>query len=113
MELVLLWRILALVEQRDDKTLVQEGELAQALRQRIEVERGRFHDRRVGLEGDLRSGLIARLTGLLKPPLRDAALVLLLPGCLVAPDLELQQLRKRVDTTHADAVQPAGDLVRV
>ena len=42
---------------------------------------------------------------------RRAALVALLVHLAVAPDLELEPLRQRVDDRHADAVQAAGDLV--
>ena len=44
---------------------------------------------------------------------RRAALVGLLVDLAVAPDLELQQLRQRVDDRDADAVQTARDLVAV
>ena len=40
-----------------------------------------------------------------------AALEALLVHVAVAPDLELEPLRQRVDDRHADAVQAAGDLV--
>ena len=43
--------------------------------------------------------------------LRRAALVLLAPDVAVAADLDVQQLRQRVDDRDADAVQAAGDLV--
>ena len=45
-ELVRLGRILALVGQRDLQALVQERQLAQPLRQRVEVELRRVHDGR-------------------------------------------------------------------
>ena len=64
MKLVRLDRILALVGERDLQALVQERQFAQPLRQRVEVELGRVHDGRVGLEGDLRAGLVARFAGL-------------------------------------------------
>ena len=44
---------------------------------------------------------------------RLAALVALLVDLAVAPDLELEPLRQRVDDRDADAVQAAGDLVAV
>jgi hypothetical protein len=34
-----------------------------------------------------------------------------LPGVAVAPDLDVELLRERVDAAHAHAVQAAGDLV--
>ena len=42
---------------------------------------------------------------------RLAALVALLVGVFVAPDLQIEALRQRVDDRHADAVQAAGNLV--
>ena len=42
-----------------------------------------------------------------------AALVALLVDLAVAPDLEIERLRQRVDDGHADAVQAARDLVAV
>ena len=45
--------------------------------------------------------------------LRLAALVLLLEHLAVAPDLEVELLRQRVDDRHADAVQTARHLVAV
>ncbi len=42
--------VLALIVQRDDDAGVQERELAQALRQRVEAQLGGFEDLRVGLE---------------------------------------------------------------
>ena len=44
---------------------------------------------------------------------RRAALVALLVDLAVAPDLELERLRQRVDDRDADAVQAARDLVAV
>ena len=112
-ELVALDGILAFVGQRDLEALVQERQFAQPLRQRVEVECARIHDGGVRLERDLRAGLVAGLARPLQWAFRDAARVLLLPGCLVAPDLELQALGQRVHAAHADAVQSARDLVAV
>ncbi len=46
-------------------------------------------------------------------PLRLALLVVLPPDLAVAVDLGLEPFREGVDDRHADAVQAAGDLVRV
>ena len=46
-------------------------------------------------------------------PLALALLVVLPPDLAVAVDLGLEPLREGVDDRHADAVQAAGDLVRV
>ena len=45
---------------RDGDAAVQERELAQPLRQRVEAELGRLEDLRVGLERDLRAALLRR-----------------------------------------------------
>ena len=50
-------RFFALIGQRDLQALVQERQLAQTRGQGVEVELGRVHDGRVGLEGDLGAGL--------------------------------------------------------
>ena len=49
----------ALVVDRDGDAAVQERELAQPLRQRVEAVLGRLEDLRVGLEGDLGAALLA------------------------------------------------------
>ncbi len=55
----------ALVSQRNLQTFVQEGQLAQALRQRIKTVRRLIEDRRIGMKRDFRSGL-AGLASLLE-----------------------------------------------
>ena len=100
----------ALVVQRDRDAGVQERELAQALGERVEAEFGDLEDLRVGLERDLRAAALRR-AGDGEVDQRLAALVALLVGLLVAPDLEVEPLRQRVDHRHADAVQAAGHLV--
>ena len=50
----------ALVVERDDDAAVQERELAQALRERVEAELGGLEDLRVGLERDLRAAALRR-----------------------------------------------------
>ena len=65
-KLVLLRRFHALIGQRDGEAFVQKRQLAQPLRQRVEVELRRVHDGGVGLERDLGAGLLAGLAGLLK-----------------------------------------------
>ena len=91
---------------------VEERELAQPLRQRVEAELDGFEDLRVGLERDLGAARLGR-AGDQQIGLRRAALVGLLIDLLVAPDLELEPLRQRVDDRDADAVQTARHLVAV
>ena len=100
----------ALVVERDQDPAVQERQLAQALRERVEAEGRRLEDLRVGLEGDLRPALVGH-PGLLEAGLRDAARVGLAVDLVVAPDLHLEQLRERVHDRDADAVQASRDLV--
>ena len=70
----------------------------------------RLEDRRVRLERDLGAALLGG-AGDVEIADRRAALVALLVHLAVAPDLELEPLRQRVDDRDADAVQAAGDLV--
>ena len=67
---------------------------------------------RVGLERDARAALRG-LLALLDRRDRQAALVALAPDVAVAMDLELEPLGEEVDDRDADAVQAAGDFVRV
>ena len=50
----------ALVVERDDDAAVQERQLAQPLRERVEAEDRRLEDLRVGLERDLRAAALGR-----------------------------------------------------
>ena len=100
----------ALVLDRDPQAAGEERRLAQALLERREVEVERLEDLGVGQEGDRGAGVLRRLA-LRELALRHAAGVVLRPGEAVAPDLDVQPLRQRVDDRDADAVQAAGDLV--
>ena len=96
----------ALVVDRDRDAAVEEGQLAQARRQRVEAVFGGLEDLRVGLEGDLGAALLGRARDL-EVARRHAALVGLLVDLAVAPDLELEHFREGVDHRHADAVETA------
>ena len=100
----------ALVDQLDLQAAGEEGGLAQALGQGVEVEADLFEDLEVGQEGDLGAVLLGRLA-LGQVGHRFAALVVLRPDVAVAADLQVQALGERVDDGDADAVQAAGDLV--
>ena len=102
----------ALVGERDEQAFVQEGELAQALGERVVVVLGRGEDALVRQEADLGAGLHFRGAGLLQLAGGFAFRVRLLPGEAVAPDFEFQFLAEGVDDGHADTVQPAGNFVR-
>ncbi len=96
---------------RDRDAGVQERELAQPLRERLEAEVRGLEDVAVGLERDLGAALL-RLARDVQLAHRRAALVALLVDQTVAPDLQLEPLRQRVDDGDADAVQSARNLVR-
>ena len=101
----------ALVDQLDLQAAGQEGGLAQALGEGLEVELDLVaEDLHVRLEGDRRAGGLDG-AALLELGGRLAALVGLGPDVAVAPDLEVELLGERVDDRDADAVQPARDLV--
>ena len=102
----------ALVVDGDGDAAVQEGELAQALRQRVEAVLGGLEDLRIGLEGDLGAALLGR-AGDFQRLDRIAAVIALLVDLAVAPDFQVERLRQRVHHRDADAVQTAGDLVAV
>ena len=112
-ELRHLFRIRALVRQRDLEALVQKRQFAQPLRQRVVVEHRRFHDRHVGLERHPRAGLLARLARLHQGSLGSAAGIFLLPGITLAPDLQFQAFRERIDAAHAHPVETARNFVTV
>jgi hypothetical protein len=109
-EVVLLLR--ALVEDRNANAGVEEGELAQPLREAVEVELGDREDLRIRPEGHLRARLLRGADGLDRRR-RLAGLVGLLPDLAVAADLDVEPLRERIDDGHADSVQAAGHLVGV
>ena len=83
--------VLALVVERDDDAGVEEGELAQALRQRVEAELDGLEDLRVRLEADLGAAPLGDAGGE-QVGERLAALVALLVDLAVAPDLERRAL---------------------
>ncbi len=103
---------IALVDGLDRDAPVQERELAEALREPVEVVARDREDLGVRLERDLR----ARLRGL--PDLADgldgdALGIPLLPDLALALDLDEERARERVHDGEADAVEAARDLVRV
>ena len=104
----------ALIAQQDRDAGVQEGELAQAMLQDRVAELGVGKDLDRGHEGELGAAPVDHGAGDRERRHRLAAVakahhVLL----VVAPDPQLQPLRKRVDDRDADAVQAARDLVGV
>src|SRR4029450_7231161 len=92
--------VVALVLERDQDPAVQERQLAQALRKRVEAECGGLEDLGVGLERDLGAAAVGG-PGLLQAALRQAARVRLPVQLAVAPDLARQLVRERVDDRDA------------
>ena len=99
------------VDERDPDALVQVRGFAQTLADRVELVVDRLEHLRVGpeagagaLPGPLRAELLDRSE-------RLAAPVLLRPDMTVTRGFDAHPLGQGVHDTHADAVQPAGDLV--
>ena len=95
-----------LVCQSNREALVEEGEFSQTLRQRVVVVLDGREDVFVRQEMHLRAALL-RGAGLLECCRWDSFGVRLFPNETVAPDLEIELMRKAVDDAHADAVKTA------
>ena len=102
--------LVPLVLELDLESLVQEGELAEPVREDVEGERGDLEDLRVRLEADRRPALRRLLAGL-EVALRLPPVVALRVDAAVAADLHLEPLGQRVHDRDADPVEPARDLV--
>src|SRR5215470_1775071 len=103
--------LVALVLDDDFQSLVEEGELAQPIRESIEGEGRLLEDLRVRLEANDRAVLraffsLGERTG------GHPVLVALSPHVAAAADLQLQPLAQRVHHRDADSVESAGHLVR-
>jgi len=94
---------------------VQVGQLAEAIRERLEPKLRRLEDLLVGPEANMCTGLllVAHGTPLLHLRLRHPTAVVLPPHVAVAPHRHLEAGRQRVDARDAHAVQSAGHLVAV
>src|SRR5262245_17999296 len=102
--------LVPLVLDRDLQALVQERELAQPVRERVERERHLLEYFCIRLEADNRT-VLGRLLPRCDLALRHAALVALRPHVALTPDLDLEPLGERIDHRDANAVQPARNLV--
>ena len=104
---------MARVGQDDGHAGIQEGEFAQPVLKRREVELD--HGEGLGRRQERHLGALAAfdLANDRQRRLRDAIAELHRVFFAVAPDRELQPGRERVDHRHADAVQSAGDLVGI
>ncbi len=112
-QLLALLHRMAHVGEHDQHARVEEGELAQPVLQRREIELGHGECFRARQERHLGAALALRgaddrqrLDRLAVAEFHEVFLV-------VAPDGELEPARQRIHHGHADAVQPAGDLVGV
>ena len=101
-----------LVLDDDLQPAVQERQLAQPVRQRVERELGDLEDRRIRLESDDGAVLARLLAGRQRRGRHSALLVALGPHLAPAANLDIEPLAERVHNRNADAVQAARDLVR-
>src|ERR1700691_2014856 len=102
----------ALVIERDFQAFVEEGEFAEALRERVVAIDGIAENFGIGVKSDLGAGL-ARLAGSFELRGGDAFFVGLFPDFAFAPDFQIEPVGKRVDDRDADAVQATGNFVGV
>jgi hypothetical protein len=104
--------VAALVGERDFQAFVQEGELAQPLRQNVVAVLVVLKNRGIGMKRNLRAGL-ASFSRALQLGLGFSFVVGLFPHFAVAPDFEFQPVGQRVHHRDAHAVQPARNFVGV
>ncbi len=96
----------ALVLQGDFQALVQERQLAEALRQHVEAELERLEDLPVRLEGHLGAAPLG-FAGHLERRVRFPPLIALFEDLTVLPDFEFEPFGERIHDRDADAVQTA------
>src|SRR6185436_10643771 len=99
-----------LVLERDLHALVQEGELAESLREDVECELVHLENQRVGLEGDLRAALLCR-PDFLESPFRRAAPIALEVNFILSLDLDFEILGERIHDGDTDAVETTGNAI--
>src|SRR6185437_15432312 len=104
--------VLTLVRDGNGQVPVEEGHLLEPAGQRLEVPVGGLEDVAVRPERD-RGAAIRGLGSPLERAHRGPAVVGLGPDVAVPVDLDLEQGRQGVHHGHADAVQAAGDRVRL
>src|SRR5258706_16093811 len=102
----------ALVIESDFQALVEESVFAEASGQRVVDEDGLFENAWVGMELDFCAGF-AGFASLLEFIGRLPFFVTLLPNGTIALNFEFEKVGKRVDDGDTDAVETAGDFVRV
>ena len=102
----------AFVFQRYFQAFIQEGQLAETLRKRVETVNGCSENFGVRVKGDFRSSFPS-FTGGFQLGCGHAFFVGLLPDFAVAPDFQIEPIRERVDNRDAHAVQSARNFVSV
>ena len=100
----------ALVGERDQQALVQERQLAQALRQRVIVVFQHSENFAVRNEVNLGAALLGRAR-LFQLGDGHTLRVALLKHRTIAPNLQVELMAQRIHARDADAVQSAGNLV--
>src|SRR5688572_6600546 len=93
-----------LIVNGDEDAAIQERQLTEPLRQRVEAVLRRLEDLRIRPERHLRAALL-RGAGGHELGHRNPAFVALLIDVAVAPDFQIEALRKRVHDRDADAVE--------
>src|SRR5258708_5712 len=99
-----------LVRERNEKSRVEERQFSEPACEDVVLELGRRKDRRVGLERDLRSGLV-RVADNGERPEGSPSAVLLEVDMPLSLDLHLEPLAHGIDGANTDAVQARADLV--
>ena len=103
----------ALVGQHDGQAGVEEGELAQAVLERREIEFGLGEGLGRGQEGDFGAAPVLDLAHHFQRRHRIAVAEAHVIFLAVAPDAQIEPFGQRIDDRDADAMQAAGDLVGV
>src|SRR5262245_57507807 len=111
-KLVRLFRLFALIFDRDADALVKKSFFTKPLRQLVETELDRVENLQVRSERDFCSAL-AGLSGLLKIGGGNTAFVLLFVSQAFAPNLQVQPFRKKIDARDAYTVQSARYFVSI
>jgi hypothetical protein len=99
----------ALIVNGDENAAVEERELAEALRERVEAVLDGLKNLRIGPEGDLGSAALGRARRF-QVANRRPALVALLVDLAIAPDLERSRLGKRLTTEIPTPCSPPETL---
>src|SRR5690348_2396864 len=102
----------ALVLESDFEAFVQEGQFAQALRKRVETQLDGGKNRGIRMKSDFRSGLFG-FAGVFQFGSGMAFFVALLPDLAFAPDFQIEPVGEGVYDGNTDAVQAAGDFIRL